>query len=116
MLGTLTKCKESPVRKKRYDHQDVNDALESGEFADAEEFLLAVMPEAEKEFQKVDKALVEFLKKVKQHFPNAQYYTASGGFHLLIGPSHGDAQGHGDTANYQFNALDGKANIGDGDW
>lgn len=44
-------------------------------------------PAAERRFKRLTKALAELLKEVKQEFPDANYYTASGGFNLLLGDS-----------------------------
>lgn len=63
-------------------------------------------------FNRVDKALIKLLKEVKEHFPDATYYTASGGFNLLLGESHGS----NDEPQGELLALSGQASISDGDF
>lgn len=85
-------------------------AIAEGE--DAQQLLLDAMPSAKRRFLAVDKALRKLLADVKIHFPDAEYYTGSGGFNLLLGRSHGDKE----RAQQQLVALSGRASIGDGDW
>lgn len=66
----------------------------------------------ERKFKKVDKALRDFLADAKKTFPDAQYYTASGGFHLMLGRSHDDKE----RGQQELVALSGSAQIGDGDF
>lgn len=80
---------------------------------DASDLLLNVMPDAEKKFRKLDKALIAYLKEVRKHFPDAQYYTASGGFNLLLGAAHDPRT---EKARYELSCFTGNAEIGDGDW
>lgn len=42
-------------------------------------------PNIERRFKRLTNALVALLDEVKQEFPDANYYTASGGFNLLLG-------------------------------
>ena len=67
----------------------------------------------ERRFKRIDKALIKLLDDVRQVFPDAEYYTASGGFNLLLGSSH-DASG--DRAQQELVAFSGNAHIGDGDF
>lgn len=64
-------------------------------------------------FKRLDKALVTLLADVREVFPDAQYYTASGGFNLMLGSPH-DAKGINPQA--ELLALSGRAAIGDGDF
>jgi hypothetical protein len=80
---------------------------------DAYDLLLEHMPSAEKRFKAVDKAICDLLRDVKKHFPDACYYTASGGFNLMLGASHDKRGVHGQQ---QLIALSGRAEIGDGDF
>jgi len=69
-------------------------------------------PGIERRFRRVDKAICDLLAEVKKTFPDATYYTASGGFHLLLGASH-DGRAN---AQRELVALSGEASIGDGDF
>lgn len=42
-------------------------------------------PNVERRFNRLTKALAALLDEVKQEYPDANYYTASGGFNLLLG-------------------------------
>lgn len=86
-------------------------ALAAGEL-DAYAVLMAADPTIERRFKRIDGALVKLLSDVRDHFPDAEYYTASSGFHLLLGHSHG----YPDKPQQQLVALNGKARIGDGDF
>jgi hypothetical protein len=63
-------------------------------------------------FQRVDTAIVRLLAEIKEHFPNAQYYTASGGFNLMLGSPHSANL----ISQQELIALSGLASIGDGDF
>lgn len=86
-------------------------AIARGE-ADAFDLLTEAMPTAERRFKAVDKALRTLLADIQEHFPDACYYTASGGFNLLLGRSHDDRE----RGQQQLVALSGLAAIGDGDF
>ncbi|UXC45257.1 hypothetical protein N4232_17810 [Salmonella enterica] len=45
------------------------------------------LPNIERRFNRLTKALAALLDEVKQEFPDANYYTASGWFNLLLGDS-----------------------------
>lgn len=76
--------------------------------------LVEAMPGIERRFKRVDAAIVALLADVKRKFPDAQYYTASGGFNLMLGSPH--ANNPGLTSQQQLAALSGAAAIGDGDF
>jgi hypothetical protein len=78
--------------------------------------LRAKHPTAERRFKRLTKGLADLMAEIKQEFPDACYYTGSGGFNLLIGPSHdGGARG---SANMNYIALsaDSSLAVGDGDF
>jgi hypothetical protein len=79
---------------------------------DAEDILLRVMPTARRRFRAIDRALIKLRSDVQKHFPDAQYYTGSGGFNLMLGRSHSEHE----RAQQQLIALSGYASIGDGDF
>jgi hypothetical protein len=62
--------------------------IENGETAYG--LLYDVDPKIIKKFEKITKDLVKLLKETKKHFPDACYYTASGGLNLMIGADHND--------------------------
>jgi hypothetical protein len=75
--------------------------------------LIAANPNFDKRFNRVCRTIRELLRDVQKEFPDAQYYTASGGFNLMIGPSHDD------DANPQRELLachGAGMEIGDGDF
>lgn len=78
--------------------------------------LRASKPTAERRFNRLTKALADLLEEVKEEFPDACYFTGSGGFNLLIGPSH--EQGGRGSGNPQYIALSANAKlaVGDGDF
>ena len=56
----------------------------------------------------------DVLCEIRDVFPNAQYYTASGGFNLVLGDTHDDTLGA--HPQQQRIAWSGNARISDGDW
>lgn len=80
---------------------------------DAQEILLRAMPSARRRFNAIDRSLVLLLADVRKHFPNAIYYTASGGFNLMLGNSHNATA---QRSQEQLVALGGFAQICDGDF
>ena len=60
------------------------------------------------------KKLAALKKEVETVFPDATFYTASGGLHLLLGESHSrDGEAQQDLLAVSFSHL---IIIGDGDW
>lgn len=76
--------------------------------------LLDHAPELERKFKRIDKAIRDLLKETQKTFPDAQYYTASGGFILMLGNSH--SEGIASNPQQELIALSGYARIGDGDF
>lgn len=69
-------------------------------------------PTAARRFYRLTKALAKLREDVREEFPDAEYYTASGGFNLLLGESHANGK-----ANQKLNALSAtELEVGDGDW
>ena len=67
---------------------------------------------SERHLRRVDKAICGLLAEVRRAFPDAAFYTASGGFNLMLGNSHGTRE----EGQQQLVALSGAARIGDGDF
>ena len=88
----------------------------------AEYLLLEADPKLAKRFRKIDGDLVQLLADVQKHFPDATYYTASGGFNLMLGEPHGERIDGGfpsvreGVPQPELIALTGAAAIGDGDF
>ncbi|WP_145531618.1 hypothetical protein [Yersinia kristensenii] len=88
------------------------------EFIDESEEYQAYMllsercPTAARRFYSLTKALTKLREDVREEFPDAEYYTGSGGFNLLLGESH-----TGEKANQKLLALSSIGlHVGDGDW
>jgi len=79
---------------------------------DAFDILMDADPKLAERFRKIDKQLIKLLSDVKRHFPDACYYTASGGFNLMLGNSHDDS----DLPQQELLAMYGSASISDGDF
>lgn len=56
-----------------------------GDCYEAHRLLDEKCPNVERRFKRLTKALAALLDEVKQSYPDANYYTASGGFNLLLG-------------------------------
>lgn len=60
-----------------------------GDQYEANRLLDEKCPNVERRFKRLTKALAALLDEVKQEYPDANYYTASGGFNLLLGEIEG---------------------------
>lgn len=97
-------------KTKKYTEADMLSLIAQGE--DAMFFCIDKIPNAKKRFEKLDEALVNYLAFIRKTFPDAEYYTGSGGFNLLLGKPHSDRL----ESQQQLVAFCGQAQIGDGDW
>lgn len=91
--------------------EDVLEIIESGEDS-AYGILHDADPKLIARFNRLDKSMSKLLEDVKVHFPDATYYTASGGFNLLLGAPH-DAN---ENPQQDLIACVGTASIMDGDF
>ena len=96
------------------DQYEVDEWVEDNNEVDAYFLLDERLPKMRKKLDRLDKHICDVLAEVRREFPDAQYYTASGGFNLLLGASHNDDRGK--APQQQRSAWGGKATIGDGDW
>ena len=83
---------------------------------DAYFLLLEADPKLEARWKRLCGNIIKYLEDVKKHFPDATYYTASGGFNLLLGNSHSETvEG---KSQEQLIALHGPPGlkVGDGDF
>lgn len=69
------------------DQDDVLSKI-SSENTTAHELLSEAMPNAASRFYRTAKNLSRLLDEVREHFPDASYYAASGSLSLLLGESH----------------------------
>lgn len=70
-------------------------------------------PTAERKFNRLTKGLKELMEEVRESYPEAVYYTASGGFNLLLGASHSS----GEEPNRELVALSAIGlDVSDGDF
>ncbi|MEQ0200410.1 hypothetical protein [Klebsiella sp. CN_Kp106] len=85
-----------------------------GDYYEASCLLDEKCPTAERRFKRLTKGLAELLKDVQKEFPDANYYTASGGFNLLLG----SASDCGSTEGNQLIAISASEylSVGDGDF
>lgn len=103
--------------KEKLDTQAVLEILKDDQDESAYNLLLEKHPNAEKLFDKHAKALAKLLTEVKKDFPDAEFYTASGGFNLLLGESHTNLGGGRSNSNRNLSALSSfDLQVGDGDW
>lgn len=59
----------------------------NGRDIDATDLLEEAMPNAARRFYRLTKSLNKLLQEVREHFPDAMYYSASGTVSLLLGSS-----------------------------
>lgn len=87
------------------------DAIARGESAYG--LLIEHAPGVERRFKRVCRTLSKLLNDARETFPDAQFYTASGGLNLMLGSPH-DASGRQQS---RLLALSGDGvEIGDGDF
>ena len=96
-----------------YKQEDVDKWVEENGEDDAYALLNEMLPKHRAKLDRLDSRIRKVLKEIQEVFPDAQYYTGSGGFSLVLGGTHG---GINVTAQQQRSAWGGLASIGDGDW
>lgn len=81
----------------------------------AYELLSEVMPTAASRFYRTTNTLAKLLDEVRQHYPDATFYTAGGdGFSLILGDTH---SGRDASPNQELSALTAtKLTCRGGDW
>ena len=95
------------------DQDDVDSWVEENSQTDSWSLLNARLPHMRRKLNSLDKRIRDVLSEVQEEFPDACYYTASGGFNLILGEPHADP---GQVPQDQRWAWGGDAAIGDGDW
>ncbi|MDP0616587.1 hypothetical protein Q8G17_20005 [Klebsiella pneumoniae] len=96
------------------DTNEVLEHIDAGDYYEASFLLNEKCPTAECRFKRLTKGLAELLKDVQKEFPDANYYTASGGFNLLLG----SATDCGSTEGNLLIAVSASEylSVGDGDF
>lgn len=96
------------------DTKELLEHINPGDYYEASCLLGEKCPTAERRFKRLTKGLAELLKDVQKEFPDANYYTASGGFNLLLGSS----TDCGSTEGNQLIAVSASEylSVGDGDF
>jgi len=81
----------------------------------AYELLCDVMPTAASRFYRTTNTLAKLLKEVREHYPDAIFYTAGGdGFSLILGDTHSGREG---LPNQELSAVTAtKLTCRGGDW
>lgn len=77
--------------------------------------LLNAMPTAESRFNRLQSNMARLLEDVREHFPDAMFYTTGGkGFSLVLGDTH---SGKLSTGNQELQAIVAtRLNVEGGDW
>lgn len=96
----------------RLSESEVLEVLREGDET-AYSLLWAADPNFERRFNRLNTTMVKLLADVRVYFPDVQYYTASGGFNLMVGPSHDNKCRN---PQQELVALAGRASVGDGDF
>lgn len=97
-----------------YFQDDVLDLLNDGEYDSANDFLCEEIPTMVRRMNKAVKKLADLLDEVKLTFPDATFYTASGGLCLMLGASHSnDGDPQRDLIAMSYGDI---ISIGDGDF
>lgn len=98
-----------------YTQEDVDRWIEENGEDDAYALLNEMLPKHRAKLNQLDSRIRKVLKEIREVFPDAQYYTGSGGFNLLLGDSHGGGRSNCAPRQERM-AWGGLASIGDGDW
>ncbi|MDV0623933.1 hypothetical protein RZO95_18445 [Klebsiella variicola subsp. variicola] len=96
------------------DTKELLEHIAPGDYYEASFLLDEKCPTAGRRFKRLTKGLAELLKDVQKEFPDANFYTASGGFNLLLG----SATDCGSTEGNQLIAFSASEylSVGDGDF
>jgi Arc/MetJ-type ribon-helix-helix transcriptional regulator len=102
------------IKMKSYFEDDVLELLNNGKYTSANDFLCEKIPTMERRMNKAVKNLAALLDEVKLSFPDATFYTASGGLCLMLGASHSqDGDPQQDLIALSYSEV---ISIGDGDF
>ncbi len=99
---------------------EIDKLIKEEGYHDASFLLRRKLPKMVAKLNRLDKKIISLLNEIREAFPEAEYYTASGGFNLLLGPSHDDYNEFGKqtigNSQAQRIAWSGNACIEDGDF
>ena len=96
----------------QFTQADVLTAIQNG--TTAFDLLLDNLPGAHSRLDRIDRSLKKYLDDVRNVFPDANFYSANGTVHLLLGESH---SGRSQTPNNELSAtVMARTDIGGGDW
>lgn len=101
------------MTRKVYTGEDVDAWVAENDAYDADELFDEMLPKHRAKLDRLDKRISNLLAEIRKVFPEATYYTASGGFTLVLGDTH---TGNGEEPQQQRSCWAGSATIGDGDW
>lgn len=79
----------------------------NGDHHEAYRLLDEKLPNVERKFNRLTKGLAALLDEVKKEYPEACYYTASGGFNLLLGGIDGGSSMIALSAGHYLQVGDG---------
>lgn len=99
---------------KKYNQNDVDKWVKQEGEANAEALFQEMLPEHTAKLNRLDKRIQNVLAEINKVFPDAQYYTASGGFNLILGDPHDDSVDG--IKQPHRSAWNGNSVISDGDW
>ena len=92
---------------------DVSEWVEANNESDAHMLFYEKLPGMDKKLERASKKLAALLNEIQKVFPEACYYTASGGFNLILGDPHDKpAIPHQERSAWGAVGL----HISDGDW
>jgi hypothetical protein len=97
-----------------YTQEMVDGWIQENNEQDASVLFQKLLPEYASKLDRLDKRIRDVLTEIRGVFPDAKYYTASGGFTLLLGSSH--SSDISATPQHQRVAWNGFATIDGGDW
>lgn len=100
---------------RKYNETDVDAWVAENHENNAHLLLSLMLPKHVSKLKRLDNQIIKILAEIREVFPDAQYYTASGGFTLVLGSTH-DNSIRGEPSQQQRSAWGGRAQIGDGDW
>lgn len=95
--------------------EEVDEWVNSEGVYDASDLLKLKLPKMVAKLNRLDAQIISVLKEVQEVFPDAEFYTGSGGFNLLLGRSHADGVVYAEPQQQRI-AWQGHATISDGDW
>ena len=110
---TDEKHTKDDIDAEKYTQDDVDAWVIENDEHDASGLFNEKLPGYSKKLDRLDSRIRKLLSEIQDVFPDAEYYTAGGGFNLVLGSTHEGIEGE---EQQQRSAWWGLAVIGDGDW